>query len=815
MFKTYFKIAWRSLWRNKLFSGINLGGLAIGIASCLLLLSYVSFQFSYDGFHKNKKVLYRVGLDFYQNNKIVIRSAENYAAVGPALKSDFPEVADEARLYNMGRKNNCVFTYKDRHFRETRFLYAEASFLTMFSFPFKEGDPATALSEPYTAVISESTARKLFQDQSALGQSIQLDDDDRNSELCKITGVFKDVPENSHLKFNILISYPTLYHRRNGKDRFENDWEWKDFYTYILLHSGTDTRELEAKLTAFTNRHIPGEKDNHKESRMVLEPLTKIHLASGRKDEPEATGDQKTVTFLIIIAIFIITIAWVNYINLSIASALNRAKEIGIRKVMGSRRIQLVKQFLTEAFSLNLMAIMLALLLIYSLQPLLNRFFGSDYPLAGLLASSMGWWFLLFLLSGTIFSGLYPGLVMSSFKPVSVLKGRLKTSRGGLVLRKSLVIFQFSLSIFLIIGTLVVYQQVQYMLHQNIGMNTNQVMVLDRPGKWDTARMTHNLLVAHFKETLEKNTVIENIGMSDELPGKEIRWPSTYSVRDRGIENPIPINTTTIDEHYLSTLGMNLLAGRNFSLNYKTDARGLILTESASRMLGFTSPQDAIGKELLSDKTPYTVVGVTNDFHQESLLKPMQPAVFQFNGRDLREFEYYLVKMKPGNASKVIAAVQEAWRDSFKENPFNYYFMDDYFDQQYQSEIQFGFIFGAFSIIAISIACVGLLALLAFMIEQRTREIGVRKVLGAGLDDIVILLTKDFVRLVFFANIMAWPLGWLLMNNWLKNFAYRIQISWLVFIIAGATAFVIVLATIGVQAFKAAMTNPVKSLRTE
>ncbi|MDP4252140.1 MAG: ABC transporter permease, partial [Bacteroidota bacterium] len=755
MFRNYIKTAWRSLWKNKLFSGINIGGLAVGIASCLILLSYVSFQFSYDAFHKNKKDLYRVGLDFYQNNKLDIQSAENYSAIGPALKRDFPEVVAEARLYNMGYKNNCVFACKDKHFRETKFLYAGASFLTMFSFPFKEGDPATALIQPNTAVISESTGRKLFGNQSAMGQSIQMNDDDRNSELCKITGVFKDIPENSHLKFNILISYSTLYHRGNANYWYENNWNQKNFYNYILLRAGTDAKELQAKLPAFISRHIPGEKENHKESRMVLEPLTKIHLASSRMDEPEETGNEKAVTFLIIIAIFIITIAWVNYINLSIATALNRAKEIGIRKVLGSRRIQLIKQFLAEAFTLNMLAMIIAFIIIYAFQPLLSRFFGSNFPLSGLLGSRLGWWFISFLAAGIFFSGLYPALVLSSFKPVSVLKGKLKTSRNGLALRKSLVIFQFSLSIFLIIGTLVVHQQVHFMLHQNLGLNTSQVVVLDRPGKWDTARSTHSLLVESFEETLKRNPAIESVGMSDEIPGKEIRWPSSYSVRDRGTENPIPINTTNINENYLSALGMKLLAGRNFSPDYKMDSHGLILTESASRMLGFKSPQDATGRELICDNAPYTILGVTNDFHQESLLKPMKPAVFQFSGKDLREYEYYLVKMKAGNISRAISAVQDAWKDSFKENPFAYYFLDEYFNRQYKSEIQFGFIFGAFSIVAISIACIGLFALLAFMIEQRTREIGVRKVLGAGLRDIMVLLTGDFLRLVFLANIIA------------------------------------------------------------
>ena len=790
-------------------------GLAIGIASCLLLLSYVAFQFSYDNFNKNRKDIYRVGLDFYQNNKLTAQSEENYSAVGPALKKDFPEVIGQARLLNMGYKNNCVFTYQDKHFKETKFLYADASFLTMFSFPFEEGNPATALSQPYSAVISESTARKLFGNQNPIDQRIRMDDDDRNLVICTVTGVFKDIPENSHIKFNILFSYSTLESGNNAQYWFENNWDQKNFYTYILLRPGTDPGELAAKLPDFINRHIPGEKDKHQQSEFTLQPLEKIHLTSNRTDEPEETGNEKAVTFLIIIAIFIITIAWVNYINLSTAGALNRAKEIGVRKVLGSRRIQLIKQFLTEAISLNMISLAIALLLIYALQPFLNRFFVVHFPLSGLFTSQLGWLFIGFLLFGIFFSGLYPALVLSGFKPMAVLKGRLKTSARGLALRKGLVTFQFSLSIFLIIGTLIVYQQVHFMLNQNLGMNTSQVMVLDRPGKWDTARRTHSLLVEHFRETLEKNHAIEGIAMSDEIPGKEIRFPVTYSVKNSEGATPMPFNSPDIDENYLSVLGMKLLAGRNFSLKYPTDQRGLILTESAGHMLGFTTPEEAVGRQVMSDGNLYTILGVTNDFHQLSLQKQMQPEVFQTNARDLREYEYYLVKIRTGYIPQAIGAVESAWNTNFKENPFGYYFLDDYFDRQYKSEVQFGIIFGAFSMIAIIIACIGLIALVAFMIEQRTKELGVRKVLGAGMQDIIVLLTRDFVWLVFLANIIAWPLGWVLMNSWLTDFAYRIHINWLVFITAGATAFIIAIATISIQAIKAALTNPIKSMRTE
>jgi putative ABC transport system permease protein len=815
MFKNYFKITWRNLVKNKTFSVINIGGLAIGIASSLLLLSYVSFQFGYDNFHAKGQNIYRVNLDLYQNNKLVFQSAENYSALGPALKRDYPEVIDVARLYNMGYKNNCVFTYNDFHFRETKFLYADASFLTMFSFPFSQGDPRSALSQPYTAVISESTSDKIFGNRNAIGKFIKMDDDDRNSELCKITGVFKDVPENSHIKFNILISYTTLYHRGDGIKRFENTWDRKDFYTYILLRPGADPKLLQAKFPSFISRHIPEEKANYKESKLVLQSLEKIHLTSNLIDEPEPTRSEKAIAFLVVIGIFIITIAWVNYINLSTAGSLNRAKEVGIRKVLGSQRIQLIKQFLTESLSINMVSFGIAIILIYSLHPLLHQFFQVDFSLSGLFTNSFGLIFIALMLAGSFLSGLYPAFVLSSFKPISVLKGKIKASGNGVALRKSLVVFQFSLSIFLIIGTFIVYQQLHYMLNQNLGIKVSQVLVMDRPGRWDTARRMHNLYVQRFKEALTKNPAIEAVGMSDELPGKEIRGPGYYTIKNASDRSAIPVNTIGIDENFLQVLGINIFAGRNFSLKYKTDENAIIVTGSAARLLGFKRPEDAIGKEVLSGNTTYSIIGVVNDFHQLSLQKKVEPAIFQFNGSDAREFEYYLVRIKTANIHQAIDQVQNAWNNAFKENPFSFSFLDEYFNRQYKSEIQFGILFGVFSIIAILIACIGLFALVAFMIEQRTKEIGVRKVLGAGVRDIITLLTKDFVRLVLIANLIAWPLGWSLMNSWLKDFAYRINISWWIFIAAGTLALLIALITVSFQAIKAAIANPVRSLRTE
>lgn len=816
MLKGYFKIAWRNLWKNKLFSLINIGGLAIGIASSLLLLSYVGFQLSYDNFHTGSENIYRVELDLYQNNKVIFKSAENYSAVGPALKSDYPEVLDEARLYNMGYKNNCVFTYDNIYLKETKFLYATASFLTMFSFPLIEGDPKTALVEPYTAVISASFSKKFFGSQNPVGKFIKMDDDDLNSELCKITGVCKDVPDNSHIKFNVLISYATLHNRRRGVARFENNWSRKDFYTYISLRPGIDPAQFEKKLSSFTDRHIPGEKIEHLESKLVLQPLKKIHLDSNLSDEAEVNGNMKTVVFLIIIAIFIISIAWVNFINLSTASSIGRSKEIGIRKVLGSERAQLIRQFLAESLCVNVLSFIVAVILATLLKPLFSRFFGVDFPLLDFFTNQYGLIFIFFIALGSFFSGLYPALVLSSFNPAIVLKGKMKTSKKSLALRRSLVVFQFSLSIFLIIGTIIVYQQVRYMRDQDLGLKVSQVLVMDRPGHWHKSDSANTELLHRFKETIKESPAVEAIGMSDAIPGKEIRWQLDYA-RKNASENkkPISLSSIGIDDAYLDILGMKILAGRNFSIQYKTDMSGLIITESAAHLLGFQKIQDAIGKQIWQDTATFTVVGVVNDFHQQSLQKKAEPVVFQFNGDDYTANEYYFIKLKTADVHRTIDFIQDTWNNVFAGNPFGFIFLDEYFNRQYKNDIQFGLFFGFFSLVAIAIACIGLVALVAFMIEQRIKEIGVRKILGADMSDIMLLLTKDFIKLVLLANLIAWPLGWLLMDNWLKDFAYRIHIHLLVFLLAGVTAVIITLVTISFQAIKAALRNPIKSLRTE
>jgi len=819
MLRNYIRIAWRNLIRNKGISAINIGGLSLGIASSILLLTYVSFQRSYDGFNKEKQHLYRVNLDVVQSERLVLHTAENYSAVGPALKRDFPEIIDQARLYNLGYKNNCVFSYNDNFFKETKWLYADPSFLKMFTIPFVTGDPHTALDEPFSAIISASTAKRLFGPnggKQAIGRQMRMTDDDRNAELCTITGVFQDIPDNSHLKFNILLSYRTCDARPGGGlDRFENNWDRKDFYTYIQLRPGADPAALQARLPAFIQRHIPGEASRQQQSKLTLQALTSIHLSPGLQDEPEPTINGKAMNFLTLIAFFIIVIAWVNYINLTTANSIYRAKEIGIRKVLGSTRAALVKQFLAESIALNALGAGLAAVTIYLIRPLLHDFFSVRLPLSLLVTNSYGTIFLTFLVAGALLSGLYPALVLSAFRPAWVLKGKLASSAKGMSLRRGLVIFQFTLSVLLIIGTIIVYQQVHFMLNQPLGIKVDQVLVLDRPGRWDTARSTHSGLVQRFRDATLRDPGVAGITMSDEKPGKEIRWPNTFSTIDVTHPVSVPIYTPLIDENYVSTMGMKLLAGRNFSKDRKTDKQSVLLSASSANLLGFAQPADAVDKPIRVDGETYTIIGVVNDYHQMSLQTRETPSAFQYAGADLREYEYYYIRLKAAGIAQTIEHIRSAWTNSFRENPFEYTFLDETFNTQYNSEVRFGAIFGTFSILAIGIACIGLIGLVAFTIRQRTKEIGVRKVLGANAKNILALLAKDFIGLIAIANAIAWPLGWAIMHNWLKDFAYRIPIHWWVFVGSGVIALAIALAAIAAQAIRAALANPIRSLRTE
>ncbi len=822
MFRNHFKTAFRNLWKKKGFTFLNLLGLALGISAFLLIMQFVNFELSYDDFHGNKDQIYRVQLDQYRNGELIFASSENYPAAGPALAQDLPEVLSYTRLYNLGSKNNMVVTYDEApgeplSFKQRKLLYADSSFLTFFSYPILEGDPISALSQPFSMVITESTARKYFGEESALGKSLHMKDDDFNDELCKVTAVVADMPDNTHLKFDILISYNTLYTRGDwAPGRYNSSWQRKDMYTYIQTREGVDPLVLEQKFPAVIAQHIPEDEQESREDILSLQPLTDIHLYSDLADEAEANGNGEVVYFMLIVGLLILLIAYVNYINLSTARSLERANEVGVRKVMGAYRGQLLTQFLIEAFLINLAALLVALLSVEVALPFFNQLTGQSLPAFGIWTSPWFYPVLLgLLLAGTLLSGLYPAFVLSSFRPVDVLSSKYGAGSKGALLRKALVVVQFAASVGLIIGTMIIYQQTNFMLNQDLGFESEQIMVIERPGVSARDRSLRSQQIDVFTEKLEKSPAILQSSRSSTLLGKKMRFKAGVRKYTDPADQELTFVFSGVDFDFVDCLNMEVVAGRNFSEDHATDLdTACLLTETAAKALGFDTPGEALGKTLAIGQFRWNpiVIGVLKDFHQESLKLATEPALFY---PTLYGAEYYFAKFQARQAGEAIAQAESSWKEAFPGNPFEYFFLDDYFNRQYQNENRFQRLITFFAILAIFVGCLGLFGLSAFTAQKRTKEIGIRKVMGATSTDILKLLSKDFLVLILIANVLAWPLIWWLMNNWLQGYAHRIEINWIVFALATVMVLILALTTVSVQAIKAAATNPADSLRSE
>lgn len=820
MFSNYLKITFRALLKNKVYSFINISGLAIGIAGALLIFHYVSFESSYEKFIEDSDDMYRVSLELYQNGEFVFHSAENYPPVGETMVNDFPEVVEWAHLYNMGSKNNVVITYEEGigepiKLKQKKFLYASPSTLSMFSAQMVEGDAASALDEPYSMVISESMAKKYFGNESALGKRLRLRDDDYNNENCLVTGVFKDLPANTHLKYDVLISTGTIYGRWDGAlTRYKTGWVRKDFYSYIKLRPNTDVEALEAKLPEMISRNMPELAERNAQHVMHLQPMNRIHLDSQLSDESELNGSSEPVTFLSIIAIFIVVIAWVNYVNLATSRSLDRAREVGIRKVLGSLRGQLIRQFLFESIIINLLAIVLALGLVALAIP-------SFYTISGIPKSIVLWenealWVLLGIvfLFGSLVSGFYPALVLSSFKPVSTLKGKFRNSNAGVFLRKGLVVFQFATSAALIIGTLTVSKQMSYMQSADLGFDLEQTIVVERAAIADTSQAVRARRIETFQEQLRANANIKSVSTSGIVPGKKVRFKAEV----RGYSQPAgevhPMNAIGGDYGLIETLGMGIVAGRNFSRDFPNDRdTSVLVTRAAISLLGYDSPEDIINQAVVVENFGATVIvrGVVEDYNHESLRVKADPAIFIL---DPQWAEYFLFRVD-GSIPDALKAIEEQWNTTYSANPFDFFFLDEFFNNQYKSEQQFQSMFSIFSIMAIVIGCLGLFGLSAFTAMQKTKEIGVRKVLGASVKGVFYMLSKEFVILIFIANVIAWPIIYFAMDKWLQGFEYRTTIDIGVFGLALLAVLSVALLTISFQTIKSARLNPVDSLRCE
>ncbi|HMJ71060.1 MAG TPA: ABC transporter permease [Cyclobacteriaceae bacterium] len=813
--------AWRSVTKNKFFATLHILGLAIGMAVFFLIAQYVHFERSYESFLPGADNIYRVGLLTKTNGELTQHTAENYPGVALAMKAEVPEVTAVAKLYNLGYKNNAVLTYKDAKpepvaFKQRLFLFADSSFLPMMGYQMIAGDARTALAEPFTAVVSEKYAKMYFGNEDPLGKMLLLNDDDGANELAKVTGVFKDLPESTHLKFNALFSYKTLFARGDwALGRYDQNWQRKDMYTFVALRPGTDPKVVEGKLSALIEKFKPDNKAKNVDETLFLQPLKSIHLSSNLAEEPEINGDEKIVNFLSMIGIFVIIIAWINYINLSTAKAMERAKEVGVRKVMGAFKSQLVRQFLVEAALVNLISIVIAMLIVGLVLNYFNNISGQSLTFAHLLQP----WYLALAGSlwviGTVLSGFYPAAVLSSFKPVSVLKGKLKNSFGGIFLRKSLVVFQFVSSVALIAGTFIVFNQLRYMMNQDLGMNIDQVLVVERPGISANTRDAANNAVDVFRNELKKDPSVTNISGSLTVPGKQREYKGLVKKYGTPSDDGVTIRVNSMDYEFLDVFKMKLVAGRLFDEKYPLDRdTSVIVSESAAKLLGFAKPEDAVGQTVTIETFNWSpqIVGVVNDYHQVSLKKSMDPSLFFFNKYG---GEFYSIRMNTGDPQGTVEHVRQAWMKAFPGNPFDYFFLDDFFNRQYENERKFGKLFTTFSILAVIVSCVGLFGLSAYTATQRTKEIGIRKALGSTENGIFILLSQEYLKLVGLSILIASPLIWWVMNNWIQTFPYRTTISPFVFVISGVMVLLVALITVSYQTVKASRTNPVESLRYE
>jgi putative ABC transport system permease protein len=800
MVKNYLTSALRYISRNKFFTAINIMGLAIGITACMLITQYVLHEFSYDNFNVNKDRIFRVQLDRYNKGEIATQWAAGCAGIGPDLKNNFPEVERYVRMM----RRQCLLAYGDVFFKEEDTYFASEEFFRMFSIKLIEGVDSLVLKEPFKIVLSQRLAKKYFGSENPIGKMLKAN----GKTDYQVTGVFEDLPNNTHMKIDALMSFESL--KKLWNDPIES-WQWDGFMTYVELNDKTDYKIFEAKLPPFVQKH-EGEKLKQFNADMVfhLQPLTSIHLDSDFMFEFQPNGNRESTYFLSVVAILILVIAWINYVNLSTAKSIERAREVGVRKVMGSFRAQLVQQFLFESFLLNSVAVVLALLFVTLLTPWFGELAGRDLGYLLFKQSAFWIWTIALILAGALFSGLYPAFVLSGFKPVEVLKGRFKNTGQGVYFRKGMVVVQFMASITLIIGTYTVYQQIKFMRDQKLGVDVDQTLIVSSPNVVDS---TYEDKFSVFKERIKQHPEVVAVSASTTVPGRQPDWNAGGIRRlSQREDESNQYRVIMMDHDFTKSYGLSLVAGRAFSGEVAREDKNVLLNESASKQMGFAKPEDAINEDIYFWGDTFKIVGVLKNYHQESLKKNFEPLVFRYNKAP---GGYYSIKFNTAKIQESMGKFKDDWDAIFAGNPFISFFLDDHYNQQYQADQQFGKIFGVFSALAIFIACLGLFGLSSLTAIQRTKEIGVRKVLGASVGGIVALVGKDYVILMAAAIVVATPVAAWIMNSWLQSFAYRIDLSWWLIAIPSLCVIFVALATVSLHTLKAARTNPARSLRYE
>lgn len=802
MLRNYLNIALRSLRAQKGYALINLTGLAVGMACCILLLLYVQHELSYDRFHANSDSIYRIQMDRYSGDEKVFSSAVTFPMVGPTLAQDFPEVTTTARLLPTGS----VLQYADQAFRQRDMFYADSTFLTLFSFPFVVGDPVSALTQPNTIVLSEANAIRFFGSAAdAMGRTMQLN----GQQSLTVSGVYADLPANSHITFDALVSFVTLEARSEGA---RTSWGWYDFYTYIQLRPDTDPAAFETKLPAFIDRYKGEALANlNRREVLLLQPLTDIHLYSNLSWEANVNGNGQTVYFLLIIAGFILVIAWVNFINLSTARSLDRAREVGVRKTLGAARIQLVRQFMLESFLINLLAALASLALVYLTLPYFVELIGVELSLSVLGGSVILVGLVALFVVGTVLAGLYPAFFLSSFRPVQVLKGGGASLSKGLGFRRGMVVFQFAASIVLIAGTFIVSQQIAFMQAQDLGIDMDQKLVLRGPAVL-ADRDAYPEQFDVFRQVALQQTAVSSFSAVSSVPGNENFWIGGFRTEQMAETEAQDIYLVGIDYAFVDAFGVKLLAGRAFDEAFGTDNESIILNATAARLLGFDTSEAALEGRIVWGDGTRPIIGVVEDYHVASLKESVDPMMFLLRPNTR---SYYTMQVNTADLPATLATLEAEWNRVFPGNPFEYFFLDSFFDQQYRSDRLFGRVFGLFAMLAIAIACLGLFGLAAFSVQRRTKEIGIRKVLGASIPNLLRLLSKEYAMLVLLASVVAWPIAYILMQQWLQGFALHIDVNLTVLLLAGGIALAIALLTVSYNALKAALSDPIQALRYE
>jgi len=813
MLQNYIKIAVRNLWRYKGYSFINILGLAVGMACCILILLFVLDELSYDKFHDNADRIYRVTREWFNSDGTSsLHLARVAPPIGTLLQQDFPDAIES--MVRIRSDYNTLLKVGDRTFIEDRFRWAENSFFDIFSFKLLHGDPNTALAEPNSVILTKSTADRYFGSaEAAMGKVVNYE----NERDLLVTGVVEDAPHNSHFKFDFLGSFQTLYDMF-GAEFMARNWGRNNYATYLLLAKNVPGSALQAQFPGFLDKHLTRliiEESGHEPTKapsqtnqLHLQKLTDIHLKSHLNSEWEPNGDIKNVYLFTVIALFILLIACINFMNLSTARSSNRAREIGMRKVLGAQRQQLIIQFLGESVFVALVAFVIALGIVELAFPAFNNFSGKELNMNltenfSLLLGLAG-----LLLFVGLLAGSYPALYLSGFRPIKVLKNISKSGLGRSGFRTILVVLQFSISIGLIICVGVVYSQLQFWHTKNLGYDKEHIVLL----RSDQSIMEK---IESVKARMLQNPNIISVATSHLVPTNNLvnSWGGETLEDDQAEPIQFRLAVQEVDYDFIDTYKMNIIAGRNFSRQYATDdSTAFILNESAVRKLGWGSPDNAIGKPLRYGGRDGHVIGVLKDFHFESLHNEIVPIIFLIT----QNSNYTVsVRIRPENTKATLEFLENLWTDLRPEYPFEYRFLNEQYDNLYKSEERLMEIFGVFSMLAIFVACLGLLGLASFTAEQKTKEIGIRKVLGASVGRIVVLLTKEYTRWVLIANLIAWPVAWWVMNLWLENFAYRIHIGLQIFILSAVIALLIALFTVSWQALRAALANPVESLRYE